>query len=193
MTTLRIELIDRQFADHLKQLAARLGHLRPVFDEIGAVIESRTKERIDTFKADPSGQPWKDWEPATARQAARQGQSQAENLLLRTGRMFRELTHTATDDAALVGFGVPYAISHELGADIRMGARSQRATFRVDMKSGRSRFAKRKNANFEQWIAIPEHTVHIPPRRMLTKDGRDLGDGDKQAVLGVLARYLTPP
>lgn len=189
MTILKIELIDRQFADHLAQIAARLGNLRPVFDDIGAALESRTKIRF-ALKQDPTGAAWTPWAPSTERRRTKEGRG---TLLEHTRRMLDSLTHTATDDAAYVGFGVPYAVSHELGADIKIASRSQRATFKVDKETGRSRFAKRSKANFEQWVTLPAYTITLPARRMLTADGKDLGDGDKQAVLDTLADYLTPP
>lgn len=189
MTTLKIELIDRQFADHLAQIAARLGNLRPVFDDIGAVIESRTEIRF-ALKQDPTGQPWKPWAASTERRRVKEGRG---TLLEYTRRMLDSLNHVATPDAALVGFGVPYAASHELGASINIPARSQRATFKVDKNTGQSRFARRSKANFEQWVTLPAYTITLRARRMLTADGRDLGDGDKRAVLATLADYLTPP
>jgi len=186
MTAITITVDDRQIVQYFHALGQRLGNLQPVLEEIGGKLEERTHIRFDT-KTDPTGEQWKEWAPSTARQRAKSGQG---TLLEQTRRLRNSLTQVADRQKVTVGFGVPYAAAHEFGAQIERFAYSRRVEFKVDRKSGKSRFAKKGRGNFEQAVTYGDRTQTIPPRRMLTADGKNLGEGDLQAVLAVLEKWL---
>jgi phage virion morphogenesis protein len=186
MATLTITYDDRQFVEYFTALGRKLGNLQPVMDDIGAVLESRVNQRFAT-KTDPTGAAWEPWKPSTARRRAKEGRG---SLLEYSRRLLDSLNHASGPDWLEIGFGVSYAGVHEFGARVEVAARSQRAYFKVDTETGRSRFATKKKANFEQWVTIGAHGFDIPPRRMLTADGENLGEGDREAVLQVLRDWL---
>lgn len=186
MTAVAITIDDRQIVDYFHALGQRLGNPRPLLDELGAVLESRVQQRFDT-KTDPAGAAWTPWAKSTARQRAKSGRG---TLLEQTRRLRNSLTHAADRQSVTVGFGVPYAAAHEFGAQIERFAYSRRVNFKVDMETGKSRFAKKGKGNFQQQITYGAWTQKIPPRRMLTADGQNLGEADRRAVLEVLESWL---
>lgn len=99
-------------------LEKRLGDLSPVYDEIGAFIESQANIRFDT-KTDPDGHAWQAWADSTAKRRAKQGRG---TLMSFSGLLRTSLTHTADADGVVVGFsatnksGGGYASPLEFGA-----------------------------------------------------------------------------
>lgn len=59
---------------------------------------------------------------------------------------------------------------HQFGAKIDHHAQSRLQSFKVNFSTGRSRFASRKKANFEQWTSRGAYQTEIPPRPFLPID-----------------------
>lgn len=186
MTTVRIDITDAQVVQAFNELGAKLGNLQPLMDELGALLESRVNLRFAT-KTDPAGRPWAEWAPSTAKRRRKEGRG---TLLEYRRRMLDSLTHASGADFLEVGFGVDYAAPHEFGAHIQKAGHMREAHFKVDFKSGKSRFAKRSKANFEQWVSVPAHEIKIPARRMLTADGENLGEGDRAAIVARVRAWI---
>lgn len=111
---LAIGVVDAGAVQAINDLSHRLATLGPVMDRIGVLLESRVDQRFDT-KTDPDGAAWSPWGPATA--AARQAEGRG-TLLEYSGHMRASLAYVHGADWVEVGFGVPYAISHETGAGV---------------------------------------------------------------------------
>jgi hypothetical protein len=62
---------------------------------------------------------------------------------------------------------LPYAAIHNEGGIIHKGASSRSMNFKVNMKTGRSRFATKKNANFQQDVNIGSHDIKIDKRQFI--------------------------
>lgn len=55
------------------------------------------------------------------------------------------------------------ALIQEFGADIEIPEQEREINFKID-KNGKSRFSKKKQANFQQTVKIKAHKVNIPAR-----------------------------
>lgn len=90
-------------------LLARGQDMRPVMEDIGALLEESTRERFETQR-DPDGTPW-----APSSRALRQ----AGPTLTDTGRLRDSVTRKVTGRQIDVGTNVIYAATHQFGATIR--------------------------------------------------------------------------
>lgn len=105
------------FASSLQQLQKRLGNLRPVLQDVGAVLENKIRDRRETL-TDPSGQRWAPWAASTIATYPESGRGK---LLDRTGDLWDRTgpqwkVQGALGDAVLrVGFDRAYSTFHEFG------------------------------------------------------------------------------
>jgi phage gpG-like protein len=108
----------RAFDSSLRALQQRLGNLRPVLQDIGAVLENRIKDRRETL-TDPAGQTWAAWAASTLASYPPGGR---RKLLDRTGAMWdrtgpqwKVQGGLLSDLLLRVGFDKGYATYHEFG------------------------------------------------------------------------------
>lgn len=111
-----IEITTNQaaFDDQLQQLQRRLGNLRPVFQDVGAVLENKVRDRRESM-TDPNGLRWAEWSEWTRATYPQDGRGK---LLDRTGAMWDKPggpIWQLTADGVRVGFDKGYATWHELG------------------------------------------------------------------------------
>lgn len=105
------------FADSLSQLQSRLENLRPVLQDIGAVLENKIRDRRETLRG-PNGQRWAAWAPSTV---ATYPDSGRRKLLDRTGDMWDrtgpqwQVQGAGPAMELRVGFDRGYATYHEFG------------------------------------------------------------------------------
>lgn len=105
------------FQSDLQQLQRRLGNLRPVLQDIGAVLENKIRDRRETL-SDPNGQRWAAWAASTVATYPEGGRGK---LLDRTGAMWDrtgpqwQVQGMASDLVLRVGFDKAYATYHEFG------------------------------------------------------------------------------
>lgn len=176
---LEVRADDKQVLAVIGQALNRLGDLTLPFSDTGKALELSHEERWRA-QVSPGGTPWQALSPGYRRRKKKN----ADKILVLNGYL-KLLHYQASPTALLFGSNMEYAAIHQFGGDIKHFARSQRATFRIDQDTGRSRFAKRSNANFEQWVTMGEHTTHIPARPFL-----GLSESDKATVLEIFGRYL---
>ena len=107
------------FDSSLRQLQKRMGNLRPVFQDLGAVLENKIRDRRETL-TDPNGKRWAEWSAYTRETYPEDGRGK---LLDRTAAMWdvtgpQWKVHGMASDLALrVGFDKAYATYHEFGTD----------------------------------------------------------------------------
>jgi phage gpG-like protein len=105
------------FDSSLRDLQRRMGDLRPVFKELGAVLENKIRDRRETLK-DPDGKPWAPWAASTVATYPADGR---RKLLDRTGAMWDkpgpewQLKGSGPGLELRVGFAELYATFHEFG------------------------------------------------------------------------------
>jgi phage virion morphogenesis protein len=111
---------NRSVLAALRDIRQVVSNRAPMMEAIGAKLESNVNMRFDT-KRDPSGTPWAPHRESTAAWYAmqdtdREGMHRRAGTVLERTRMMRmSLGHDSGNDFAAIGFGMPYAIFHELG------------------------------------------------------------------------------
>lgn len=114
-----IEITTNQaaFDDQLQQLQRRLGNLRPVFQDLGAVLENKVRDRRESM-TDPNGLRWAEWSEWTRATYPQDGRGK---LLDRTGAMWDrtgpqwDVRGMMSDLQLRVGFDKDYSTYHEFG------------------------------------------------------------------------------
>lgn len=187
-----IQLDTREIEQKLSELQSLVGgrSLRPVMREIAHCVRLATEKNFDTEGA-RLGQRWK-----PSKRALKQGGKKRSGKTLQdTGRLVKSITSKVGRDYAVVGTNVEYGPIHQFGGTIRQDAQSRLQPFRVNMKTGRSRFSSRKKANFEQWTSRPSYEIDMPARPFLglnDQDINDMGDIIRTAIQNAVKRK-TPP
>jgi phage gpG-like protein len=107
------------FASDLTELQKRLGNLRPVLAQIGAVLETQVQERRETL-TDPDGDAWEPWAASTLATYPKDGR---RKLLDRTGAMWDrtgpqwQIKGMLSDLVLRVAFDKGYSTYHEFGTE----------------------------------------------------------------------------
>ena len=162
----------------LGRLLAAAGDLTPAMDEIGSTLVASTILRFEQ-QTDPEGRRWLPSKAALKRKGL---------TLVDSARLKLSVTHEATARAVAVGTNVIYAAIHQLGGEIRKGARTQTLAFdRKGRFTSRAKASKRK-AGFVPvaFAQISAHVVNMPARAFL-----GVSEGDEADILDVLARHLS--
>lgn len=171
-----IEVRDAEVTRALVLLAARGRNLRPALKEIGEHMLNSTEEN---FAAE--GRPEK-WAPLSPRTKQRK---KGTKILTERQRLRRSIHYAAGSRSLTWGTNVKYAAIHQLGGEVERYARSTTAYFKVNAKTGQSRFAKKGKANFSQRVTIGQHTTQLPARPFLV-----VQDADRVEILSILTDHL---
>lgn len=105
------------FQDDLRELQRRMGNLRPVFKDLGAVLENKIRDRRETL-TDPNGERWAAWAPSTIATYPESGRGK---LLDRSGDMWDrtgpqwKVQGMLSELVLRVGFDKVYETYHEFG------------------------------------------------------------------------------
>lgn len=182
MIDVDIQYEDQQVRQALRRLIDALHNPRPVMAEIGEYLIQSHRKRFDDAVS-PDGVPW----AANSRRTPKFAVNlplHGETLNLRDSMTYQQ----PSDDVLLFGPGQvtkPYAAIHQFGGAIKHAARSQRAYFKYDDRSGTvsNLFVKKSKSNFAQWVTIGEHEVNIPARPYL-----GISNDDRHEILGKLHR-----
>lgn len=180
MTGTTIKVDDAGVLAALDRLADIPDDLRPLWQSIGEVLVSSTKERFRT-ETDPSGLPWAPLAPVTL------ARKKGPGILKETGQLAWSIVWQLAGGSLFVGTNRPYAVVHQLGAQILQYARSQRLYQHYDAKRDiyDRRMRRRAHSNFAIWVTIPEHTVNVPARPFL-----GISTGDLAAIEDAVADFL---
>lgn len=174
--TIQVDDIDRA----LREIARRVANTAPAMREIKGVMLDAVEQNFEE-----EGRPkWVDLAPSTKKRRAAQGKWPGRILQV-SNTLVRSITGDSGNGFATVGTNLEYAAIHQFGGTIRQYAQTRFVNFRVDSQ-GRSRFAKRKNANLAQAVTFRERTINIPERPFLR-----FTDGDLDEMLIVLSDHLT--
>ena len=90
-------------------LQAKSGDLSPLMDQVGALLEQSSRDRIEATNVSPEGVAW----PVSLRAAEVGGPT-----LWDSGRLAASLTHIAGRDSVEIGSNLIYAGVHQEGATI---------------------------------------------------------------------------
>lgn len=170
-------------------LTKRLRTMRPFLQEAGAYMQRKVQTNI-LQQRDFQGRQLKPLAPRTVEEKRRRRKS--PDILRRDGGLLASMSYRLSGPNAVeVGTNLGYAPAVILGTgpytiNIRGGQRTLR--FKVDRKTGRSRFATRKRANFEQTVKTRDRTIQHPglPRRQVL----GISGADRRVLAEMLQRYL---
>ncbi len=108
-----VDFNEQLLLNYLDHVLGRMAKPQPLLDAIGMRMEERVSMRFET-ESDPTGAEWAPWAPSTKARYPKDGH---RHVLDRYGDMLRSLSHSATDQYVLVGFGEDYAVYHEYGTE----------------------------------------------------------------------------
>ncbi|MEA5090815.1 phage virion morphogenesis protein [Solidesulfovibrio sp.] len=164
--TIRIE--DNALRTALASLSARLGNMQDVMDAIGSRLVGRARDDYAREQA-PDGTPWQPLAASTRRSRQRTGHWPGPILRV-SGKLFRSLNYKPSPMSVELGAGwnesAAYAAIHQFGGRVLRPMRRGVLRFKID-KDGRSRFAKKSKANFEQDVTFGGDPITIPARPYL--------------------------
>lgn len=109
MVQVRVELTDLGAGAALADLGAAAGDLSPLMDEIGALLEQSTRDRLAETNQSPAGLAW----PPSLRVQEFGGKT-----LHDTGRLAASITREAERHEARIGSNLIYAAIHQTGGEI---------------------------------------------------------------------------
>lgn len=110
----------------LRQAAALLADMTPVYRDIGEYLVESTRRRFADGR-DADGLPWRPKSPVTlALYRARGDRADPRPLFGPTGRLSREVNYLATRDRVEIGSSLVYAAVQQLGARKGQFGRSRR-------------------------------------------------------------------
>lgn len=103
---------DLSALDRMESRLARLTQADrgQLLENMGAVLESSTRNRIQSEKTDPEGNPWPDWSPAYAE--TRHG---GHSLLSADGGLLDSIRSDVRGDEVEVGTNIVYGAVHQFG------------------------------------------------------------------------------
>jgi phage gpG-like protein len=176
MTGVTMKLLGQDAAlGELDGYIARAENPRPMFESIGAMLVTSTQHRFDTGKAVDKS-PW----PPSLRVLAHGGKT----LILST-RLYRSFSYQAFATGLEFGTNVIYAALLQFGGDVAHKARQAVLNFKTNKRSGQTRFAKEKRADYAQKVTIGAHTVHMPARPFVGLD-----EDDDRAIIRIGEAYI---
>lgn len=164
--TIRIE--DDALRAALAGMAGQLGNMQDVMDAIGGRLVNLSKEGFEREQS-PEGTPWQPLAASTIRSRAR-AKRWPGPILQVSGALKRSLNWQASPTSVEIGAGWgdsgPYAAIHQFGGRVLRPMRRGVLRFKID-KKGRSRFATKAKANFEQDATFGGRAFTIPARPFL--------------------------
>ena len=103
----------------------------------------------------------------------RGGKQDGRNLLVKSGRLRRDVSNSVSRGVKNSNLSYtlvvenPYAEIHNSGGTINKQASQRAVNFRVNSRTGRSRFARQSRANFQQNINYKAYQIKMPKRQFI--------------------------
>jgi len=161
----RIDIDSAELSQAIDRLFNALLDTRPAFADLGELGLLTVRGYFDR-QEEPDGSPWQALTPAYL--AYKQRRRLRTNILQKRGVLFKSITYEATSRDVVVGSNLVYARIHQFGGDIQRQASRRTMNFKVDKRTGRSRFARQSKANFQQDANVGAYTISIPARPYLS-------------------------
>lgn len=188
MTAITLTFDDAQLTRALNELQAAMDDMSPVMDKIGHDMENEIRFCLSNSET-PWGEPF---EPL--KHPRKSGRNREQPLLDTRTHIFSHITHDHDRNSVAVGMNEDAEIGaiHQFGGTTHHAAQSRLQGFKVNTRTGRSRFARQGKANFEQWISRGAYDIDIPPRPFLPirNDQVDLPPAWEQHIMARIAKAL---
>jgi phage virion morphogenesis protein len=183
MANITVSIDDAALRKAIDRVIDNMADLTPAMRDIGEHMLGATRDRFDTETA-PDGSKWAALSPRYAARKARM-RGTLKGILTRRGTLRDTIRYKASRSDVVIGSDRPYAAIHQFGGDIQNKGGSRTLNFKVG-RNGRSRFAKRGKANFQQTVNVGASSATIPARPFL-----GISADDQQEIIRILAKYLT--
>lgn len=163
MTAITFAFDDAQLKRALAKLQDVIGDLTPVMRDIGQDLQNEIRLCLRNSES-PWGEPF---EPL--KHPHKSGRTGEKPLLDTRTHIFDHITYSSDRDSVTIGMNENEDIGaiHQFGGTTHHAAQSRLQGFKVNIKTGRSRFARQGKANFEQWTSRGAYDVDIPARPFL--------------------------
>jgi hypothetical protein len=138
--------------------------------------EEGERVAVEAFRGEvsPDGKAWAPLSPSTL---SRRSRTPRVGILRVTRNLIDSVVGQTTEDGAEIGSnlrvgGGRYNLLaiHQNGATIKRAASRRTIEFKVNMKTGQSRFARRGKGNFAQDVSVGAYEIIIPARPVLPLD-----------------------
>lgn len=176
--TITIEIEDAELRAALQRLQARLGDLKPFFNDVGETLLNSTRARFQSQTA-PDGSPWAALSPAYR---ARKPRNKSKILTL-WGRLRGTLTKQADQNSLRIGTPLNYGATHQFGA-AKGSFGDVTAHIKAHTRRGRGGHTIPVRAHTRK-LTVP--WGDIPARPFL-----GLSSADRADLLAALNAYLAP-
>ena len=191
--TATVTLNDAEFLALLDRMKSNVTNLRPAMVDIGANMVSLIHDKLGIGMT-PWGEAMK-----PLRYKRKHASKAGEGIPLNDTRMhiYQRITYKAGSSSLSVGMldsaTAKIGQVHQFGAVINIPEHKRTLYFFINKRTGRSRFAKKSKANFEQDVTMPAHSVTIPARPFMPiRNGEaDLPTEWMDQVLETMRKHLT--
>jgi phage virion morphogenesis protein len=155
----------------LQALLSKVTNPEPLYKKIAGELENAIAENFSA-----GGRP--SWLPLSKetlkRRKKRSGPHPIKPLVL-SGDLRRSITSRHSNQEAVVGTNLIYAPTHQFGADIFIGSRSEkfiRSRYKRGVKKGK--FKKMKSYTMGKGFTFKSHVIHVPARPFLQLTTEDI-------------------
>ncbi|WP_287128767.1 phage virion morphogenesis protein [Candidatus Cyanaurora vandensis] len=179
MTQVKVEINDTRVQQAFTRLLSQTNNLRPFLKDIGEHMLLSVESNFDRQQA-PDGTPWAPLSIAYLKS------KKGPKTLTESRALRRSITYRAEEDGVSIGTNLIYGAIHQLGGTIQRQASTRELLFRVNQRTDRSRFAKRKKANFAQTVQVGAYSIKMPARPFL-----GVSTEDCRRILEILICHLT--
>lgn len=142
-----------------------------MLSDIGEYLVQATRDRAQR-EVSPDGTPWAALSPRYKKFKDRKRPG-VPKLKFDFHMLGDQFTHQVAGDELLVGTNAKYGAIHQFGGDVNIPARTREVLFSINRKTGQSRFANRRRANFAQQVTIPAYKIRMPARPWLGLSAED--------------------
>ena len=185
MSDITVKIDDKGLLNLINLMKKKALNMRTPFRQASVDLHNDVIDRF-TQEKDEKGSKWKPLSPATiAARMKRRKKANSAGILKDTGRLRGSIRHASNQFGAEVKTNVEYAAIHNYGGEIKIPARQRTLNFKIK-KNGQSRFAKLKNANFQQTVQGKAHTIKMPARPFM----RDMSEKAKEKIIRLFQIHL---
>jgi len=165
----------------LSEVAGRMKNLSPILKTIGERVVSQTKDRFRDQGPAPSGAPWAPLKPSTLRRK-KHSKILTESTDLRGSIHFQ----LRGNNIVVIGTGaaIYYAAIHQLGGEIKQGARSDLFT-RNRYVRGEKKGQFKKGTKSGRGMTFGDRIIRIPARPYL-----GLSEANSEEINDIISDYI---
>ena len=173
---IEIKVEDTPVKEMFRKMQSRIENTQPAMEQIAGIVKSSV---LKNFMV--GGRP--KWKPSQ-RAIKEHGQT-----LRYTGVLMNSIDGHGYRDRAEVWTNVPYAATHQYGADINRLGRSGKLFFKAykgGKRKGRTLFSRESKASYGKSVEYKPYSIHIEPRPFVM-----VQDEDWPVIGNAIMRFIT--